>query len=355
MLHSLRLRFLAFTFVALAAAVSAATFPGKTWEVAATPESHGFSAAKLTAAREFSATLKTSAVMLVHDGVVVSQWGDVDKKFNTHSIRKSFLATLYGKPVREGKIDLEATLAKLGLDDVPPLTDEEKQATVRDCLKARSGIYHPALYESTGMKKLKPERHTQRAGTHWYYNNYDFNITGAIYEKATGRKIFEAIQEDIAGPIGMEDYSPADGQYVTGEESIYPAYPFRVTARDLARFGVLMMNRGNWNGRQLVDAAWIDESTRYHSDATLYSTSGYGYMWWVARDFNKFPHLPHARLPEGSYSARGAGGHHVIIIPDYKLVIVHRVNTDTGVRDEVSSANVGRLVKMLLEARTGAQ
>lgn len=340
-----------FVFSLLTSAAAAATFPGKTWEVAARPEEQGFSSAKLAAAREYSTTIKTAAVMIVHDGVVVSQWGEVDRKFNTHSIRKSFLATLYGKPVREGKIDLDVTLAKLGLDDKPALTEEEKKATIRDCLKARSGIYHSALYETEGMKKLKPERSTRAPGTFWYYNNYDFNVSGFIYEKLTGRKIFEAIDQDIAKPIGMEDYSPADGQYVTGEESIYPAYPFRVTARDLARFGLLMLNRGNWNGKQVIDAAWVDESTRYHSDATLSSTSGYGYMWWVARDHNKFPHLPHAKIPEGSYSARGAGGHHVLVIPAYKLVIVHRVNTDTGVRHEVSSANFGRLVQQILAAR----
>lgn len=329
---------------------AAGEFPGATWTVAAKPEDRGFSAAKLAEARAFAGTINTDAVMVVHDGVVVTQWGDVDQKFNTHSIRKSFLAELYGRAVREGKINLDVTLAQLGLDDEPPLTDAEKQATVRDCIKARSGIYHPALYESTGMKKLKPERHTQRAGTHWYYNNYDFNIAGTIYEKLTGKKIFEAIDAEIAKPIGMQDYSPADGQYVRGEESIHAAYPFRVTARDLARFGLLMMHGGQWNGRQVIDAAWVAESTRYHSDAALYSTSGYGYMWWVARDYNKFPHLPHARIPEGSFSARGSGGHHVLIIPDYKLVIVHRVNTDIRGRD-VSSSDFGKLVSLILDAR----
>ena len=51
-----------------------------------------------------------------------------------------------------------------------------------------------------------------------------------------------------------------------GEDSIHPAYPFRVTARDLARFGLLMLHRGQWNGRRVIDADWVDESTRYHSD-----------------------------------------------------------------------------------------
>ena len=253
-------------------------------------------------------------------------------------MRKSFLSALYGAPVRSGAIRLDATMAELGIDDVPPLSAAEKKATVRDCLKARSGVYHPAWYETAGMKALKPPRFSERAGTHWYYNNWDFNVAGTIFEHATGRKIFEAIQEDIAGPIGMEDYSPADGKYERGEDSIHPAYPFRVTARDLARFGLLMLHRGQWNGRRVIDADWVDESTRYHSDAALYSSDGYGYMWWVARNFNKFPHLPGVELPEGTYSARGAGGHFVLILPAYHMVIVHRVDTDISGRSVSNEA-----------------
>jgi CubicO group peptidase (beta-lactamase class C family) len=290
--------------------------------------------------------------MVIHDGVVVSQWGAVAKKFNTHSMRKSFLSALYGEPVRSGAIRLDATMADLGIDDVSGLSVEEKKATVRDCLKARSGIYHPALYETSHMKSLKPPRHSERAGTHWYYNNWDFNVAGTIYERATGRKIFEAIEAEIARPIGMEDYSAADGTYERGADSTHPAYPFRVTARDLARFGLLMLNRGAWEGRQVIDAAWVEESTRFHSDATLYSADGYGYMWWVARDHNKFPHLPGVTLPEGTFSARGAGGHFVLVIPSFRLVIVHRV--DTYVRgQEVSDRKFGQLVKLILDARQG--
>ncbi len=334
---------------ALTAAVPA-VFPGKTWSVAAKPEEVGFQTKGIAAAVAYSKTIQTAAVMIVQDGVVAAQWGEVDRKFNTHSIRKSFLSALYGAPVRSGVIKLDATMAELGIDDVSGLTDEEKKATVRDCLKARSGVYHPALYESAGMKKLKPARHSERAGTHWYYNNWDFNVAGTIYEKATGQKIFEAIDAEIARPIGMEDYSPADGKYERGEESRHAAYPFRVTARDLARFGWLMLNRGSWNGRQIIDAAWVDESTRYHSDATLYSSDGYGYMWWVSRNFNKFPHYPGVELPEGTFSARGAGGHEVLIIPSQRLVIVHRVNTDVR-GAAVSSAQFGKLVKLILDAR----
>ncbi|HEX8059566.1 MAG TPA: serine hydrolase [Cyclobacteriaceae bacterium] len=328
---------------------SKTSFPGNTWELISKPEAMGFSTPALLKARQYGDSINSAAVMIVVSGKLVYQWGEVATRYNTHSIRKSFLSAFYGKYVKQGLINLDATMADLGIDDNPPLSDEEKKATVRDCLKARSGVYHPALYESAGMKKLKPAQYSEKAGTHWYYNNWDFNVLGTIFEKQTNKKIFETIDEDIAKPIGMEDYSPADGTYVSGEESIHRAYPFRVTARDLARFGLLMLNNGNWNGRQVIEKAWVEESTRYHSDATLYSSDGYGYLWWVSRDFNKFPHLPNVKLPEGTYSARGAGGHYVLIIPAYDMVIVHRVNTD--IKDNsVSSPEFGKLVNLILKA-----
>ena len=98
-------------------------------------------------------SIDTAAVMIIDDGVVVSQWGEISKPFNVHSIRKSFLSALYGTAVARREIDLYATLEHLGVDDnEPSLTPEEKQARVIDLLKARSGIYHAALYESPAMK-----------------------------------------------------------------------------------------------------------------------------------------------------------------------------------------------------------
>ena len=336
-------------FSALCAAGT--VFPGAEWENAARPEDAGFSSEKLAQAREYADEIKSAAVVIVSGGRIVYEWGEVERKFKTHSMRKSFLSALYGRYVREGVIDLDKTMAELGIDDVPPLSEEEKRATVRDCLKARSGVYHTALYESARMKKLKPARHSEKAGTHWYYNNWDFNVLGAIFEKQTGKKIYEAIEEEIARPIGMEHYTAADGYYVTGERSIYRAYPFRITARDLARFGWLMLNKGNWDGAQVIDADWVEESTRYHSDAALYSRSGYGYLWWVARDFNKFSLQLGASVPEGTFMAHGSGGHSVLVVPEYDLVIVHRVDTDVRGGKRVSKEEEGRLVGLILNAR----
>ena len=117
----------------------------------------------------------------------------------------------------------------------------------------------------------------------------------------------------------------------------------------MARFGLLMLRKGNWNGKQVIPEDWVEESTDYYSDAALYGSDGYGYMWWVAKDNNNYPHLPNVKLEEGTYSARGAGGHYILIIPDHDMVIVHRVNTFE--RNNVSSYQMGTLVKMILDAK----
>ncbi|MCK5056792.1 MAG: serine hydrolase [Candidatus Aminicenantes bacterium] len=326
------------------------TFPGKTWKKIDKPEKSGYSAEKLKAVKDFTKSINTAAVVIVVKGVILDEWGDVTKKFQTHSTRKSFLSAVYGNYVKKGIIDLKKTMAELGIDDEPPLSEEEKKATIRDCLEARSGIYHPALYESQSMKALKPERYSQKPGTHWYYNNWDFNVLCTIFEHLTGKKFFDALKTDIADPIGMEDFKVEDGMYFTGKESIHPAYPFRITARDMARFGLLMLRKGKWQDKQVIPEEWVDESTGYYSDAALYSSDGYGYMWWVAKDNNNFPHLPNVKLKEGAYSARGSGGHYLLVIPEYDMVIVHRVNTDVR-GNYVTPGNMGRLIKMILDAK----
>jgi CubicO group peptidase (beta-lactamase class C family) len=184
-------------------------------------------------------------------------------------------------------------------------------------LQARSGIYHPALYETPGMTARRPPRFSHAPGSFWYYNNWDFNALGAIYERATHGSIFDALAGQIAGPIGMQDYRPQDGTYVRGPASDIPAYPMRMSARDLARFALLYLNNGAWHGQQIVPAAWVRDST------TAWSTSrageGYGYLWWLPRP---------GVLPPRSFFAWGAGGQYAFVIPEHDLVVVSRVDRD---------------------------
>ena len=329
--------------------VMSQTFPGQTWQIASTPEDYGYSLEGLTKAEDFARNLNTAAVIIVVDGVIIYEWGEVTKKYWAHSVRKSFVSTLFGNYIEQGIIDIDKNLGEIGIDDVPNLTEREKSATIRDCLKARSCVYHDCIRRK-GSKARGPEDLKLPPGTHFLYNNWDFNVLGTILEQFTGKDIFRLIEEDIARPIGIEHFSAADGQKMTGEASIHPSYPFQITARDCARFGLLMLNNGNWNGKQVIPAQWVRECTTYHSDATRSYNDGYGYMWWVVKKNNKYPHYPNVDIPEGSYSARGRGGHHMLVLPEYNMVIVHRVDTFRE-GNSVSKEDFGSLVKLILDAK----
>jgi CubicO group peptidase (beta-lactamase class C family) len=326
-------------------------YPGKHWTQAAKPEDRDWSSEKLAAAKAYADSLDTAAVVIVEDGIIVSQWGETATKFNVHSIRKSFLSALYGIAVAKGQIDLNATLDQLGVDDnEPSLTPVEKQARVIDLLKARSGIYHAALYESPGMKAEKPPRGSHPPRSFWSYNNWDFNALGTIYEKLTHDPIYHSFDAQIAQPIGMEDYDPKEQEYATGPDSIHRAYPFRMSARDMARFGLLYLRNGKWRDSQLIPAQWVRDSTTAYSVADgnpRDGYSGYGYLWWIAVNGN---HYPKVQVPDGSFSAWGAGGHFIAVMPALNLVVVHRVNTDDPAK-RVTLEQFGQLLQLILAAK----
>jgi CubicO group peptidase (beta-lactamase class C family) len=328
---------------------AAAKFPAAAWTVLDSPSDAGWSVEALDGARRFSESIQTAALMVVEGGRVVAQWGDVARRYKCHSIRKSLLSALYGLHVENGTIDLAKTLADLGIDDREGLTPLEKAATVLELLMARSGVYHPAGHETQRMVNIKPARGSHGPGTWWCYNNWDFNALGTIFEQVTGRKIFEEFRDRIAAPLQMEDFrydeSHRDGEYAAFDVSIHPAYPFRMSARDLARFGLLFLRGGMWNASRILPEKWVRMSTRSYSPAG--ERGGYGYMWWVAeRDV----HFPQMSVPPGTYSARGAGGHYVVVIPSRDLVVVHRADTDAKGR-EVGSLEVGALLERILEAK----
>jgi len=313
-----------------------------TWEMIADPESVGWSTEGLQEAYEFSQNMDTAALMIIYQGKVLYHWGNLTRKYWVHSCRKSFMSALYGIHVDEGTIDLSKTMADLDINDNPPsLSDLEKTATVQMLLQARSGIYHPAAAEAPSMKSARPERHSHAPGTFWYYNNWDFNVLGTIFEQETGTKIFENLKERIANPIGMEDFEVSDGHYQLESLSIHPAYPFRMSARDMARFGLLFLNNGVWEGNRIISEDWIKESTTSYSDTE--TGGGYGYMWWITGG------LVLSNLEEGSYFASGYRGHYIFIIPDMDVVVVHRVNTDSD--DIVNSVEFLYLLGMIIDAK----
>jgi CubicO group peptidase (beta-lactamase class C family) len=299
-----------------------------------------WSGEKLEAAAVYAEKIGSAAVLVLHDGEVVFSFGDVTRKYMCHSIRKPFLGALYGIYVEKGLIDLSWTLEKLNIDDIPPsLTAGEKKATIRDLLLSRSGVYHQAAGEHPVMIAARPQRGSHPAGTYFYYNNWDFNALGTIFERITGKGIFTAFEEDIAGPIGMEDFRTADCKYTYERaKSEHPAYFFRLSARDLARFGLLYQNYGMWNGEEIIPKEWVLEST------TAYPVENpggdpYGYLWRIIP--------PEAGYGHGFYHS-GLGVHLLAVLPERKLVLVHRVDTDQDFNIKWSD------IKVLMEMIAGA-
>jgi len=318
-------------------------YPGNHWLKYENPEAAGWSGKKLEQAKKLWEECGSDAFMVIDDGVVVVAWGDVTRRYMCHSVRKSFLSALYGVFVGEGRIDTSATIEDIGIDDKPPLTELEKSARVADLLKSRSGVYHPAAYETPSMKKRRPARGSKKPGSFWYYNNWDFNALGTIFRKATGTDLFEAFKQKIADPIGMDDFRLMDCYYhLEARHSIHPAYPFRMSARDMARFGLLYLRNGVWQGKRIVPAEWVKRSITPYSDVSHRKGWGYGFLWWIIKD--------RENRKCGMYMALGYGGHVIAVLPREKLVIVNRPNTYIG--DTTPMDKFLELVDALLDAKS---
>ncbi len=320
-------------------------YPGETWQKAKRPERLGWSSEKLAAAQAYSEQIGSAAVMIIEDGILVDAWGEIACNYQIHSMRKPLMSALIGIHMAEGHIDLSKTMAELGIDDKEPsLTKVEKQATLADLIKSRSGIYHPALGEAPIMKAMRPERHSHTPGTFYYYNNWDFNAVGTIFEQEIGVKIFEEFSRRIAKPLQMEDFNVDDCWYDTGTESRHRYYGFRMSARDLARFALLYLRKGRWKNKQIVSSKWVRESTATHSEIGSYQ--GYGYMWRTSEKGGPYPNI---HVEQRTFGHSGLGVHFFIVLPSRNLVIVHRVNTDKP-GPYPKSNQLGRLLWLVLDA-----
>jgi CubicO group peptidase (beta-lactamase class C family) len=182
-----------------------------------------------------------------------------------------------------------------------------------------------------------PERDSYQPGEHYYYNNWDFNVLGTILEQQTGQSIYDLFLEQIALPLGMHDYRgtyatidaedegaeipDTDGFYqYERSKSKFPAYHFRMSARDLALYGQLYLQKGEWKGQQIVPAKWIKISTHPWSVYNPQYGLARGMLWGVV--------LPRDDSGSSSFYHTGAGRHMLGVYPSSELVLVHRVDTE---------------------------
>lgn len=305
----------------------------------------------LDAFRELARSLEIKGLVVLHRGDVLVSDGDVSAADRIASCRKSFLSALFGIAVQERKIDLDQSLAKLGIDDYQPLTAVERSATIRQLLTARSGVYIPSSAETPAMKAARPARGSHAPGSFWYYNNWDFNALGEIYQRLTGQSVLSAFEHQIAGPLGFEDFDPERHARFDYDPDAprFPAYDLWLSARDMAKFGQLYLQQGGWRGRQLVPADWVSLSTR-----PIYLTgragilSGYGYLWWGDID----PRT--SGLPPGSYTAAGNGGRYIVVMPAIDTVVAIQPIEIEGrpqARLYTQEGALDRLLKALVAAR----
>ena len=140
----------------------------------------GWSANALADAREWANGAGATAVIVLDNGQVVAEWGDTSLVSDIHSVRKSIVSVLYGIAIERGLIDRSATLDKLGIDDVPPLADRERLASIDHILASTSGIYHASVRDEDEAGRPERGLHSQAS--------FSIKTTGVSMPRAYRRR-----------------------------------------------------------------------------------------------------------------------------------------------------------------------
>jgi hypothetical protein len=181
--------------------------PGVNWEHV-TPESVGYSSARLEVLRAWLKTRPTTSMMAVYKGKVIFEYGDTALATNVASVRKSVLDILFAAELKNLPENLNnSTVVQLGLQDKVPFVHPEELANFDQLLTCRSGIFIPN--GNGDQDPIAPKRGSEYPGTYFFYNNWDFNALGTAFEKMTHKDIYDALRDDIAVPIGMQDFDRA--------------------------------------------------------------------------------------------------------------------------------------------------
>lgn len=333
-------------------------FPQKSWETVK-PESVGYSSAKLDALRAWLSTQQTTALHVSVGGVAFFEYGDLKRVSKVASVRKSVLAMLFGKYVENGTINLRKTVEDLGLNDVQAFLPIEKHATLEHLLTARSGIYLPTANKE--LTDLSPRRASQAPGTYFQYQNWDFNAAGTAFETLTGKDIFAALEDDLAKPIGMQDFD-RKLQRKNDEMPItkHPEYAMYLSTRDMARLGLLMLADGRWGDQQVMPKGWASRITTLVTPfSEIHPMSigafrsqigrwGYGMLWWAW----DAPILSDSVTGDyqGAFSAIGSNGQYITVLPAREMVFTHKVDFDQDGGRHITPSEFHTLLQMVLDS-----
>ena len=287
-----------------------------------TPEAEGItSSAILDFLREADAQLDSLHSMMIvrHGRVIAEGWWKPYAAEHPHlmfSVSKSFTSMAVGLAITEGRLTLDDLIVDLLPDDLPAeMTPRLATLAVRHLLTMTTG-------HATDTVSLADESHGENwakailaqpldftPGTHYVYNSGASYLLSAILQRLTGERLFDYLTPRLFEPLGI-----ASASWQSCPRGIDAGgWGLSITTEDLAAFGQLLLQRGEWNGRQLVPARWIDEATSAKVDTSgtdhdLDGRQGYGFQFWRNR--------------LAGYRADGAFGQFCIVLPQQDAVVV---------------------------------
>ena len=344
-------------------AVDCTPLPGDDWEVS-TPTEQDLDPMLVAEVYYNAAELETIySLLVIKNGYLIAEdyfnEGSVEQKDRLQSATKSYTSALVGIALDQGYL---SSVDQKMLDFFPELagqiTDPRKeQITIRDLLQMRAGYpweeTDPALWEGLLLGHYPPltEEFPLIAdpGTEFNYSNLSSNWLGIIVDRATGTNLSAYAEENLFLPLGVEA-----GEWGTDAEGHNNGCAdLHMTARDAAKFGLLYLNEGIYEGKQVVPADWVyDSLQRYSEDINLtggfpanwslsISDIGYGYQWWSAR------------AGEHHFDfAWGHGGQLIVLLEELDMVIVvtaypfYLEHTSEAWKHELANVNlVGEFIK----------
>jgi CubicO group peptidase (beta-lactamase class C family) len=332
----------------------AQSFPGEKWESLDVNIS-GWNVELLSQADSTARKIGTSSYIVIHHGKIIHSMGNTSSPSQIYSIRKSILNMLFGMSEKECKLSMKSSMSELKISDIDSngvsgLLPIEKQATVLDLMKSRSGIYHPSAYEDPKLSLKRPARGTVKPGEVFNYNNWDFNALGSIFNQYCGNDVFSAFEEKIAVPLKLQDFSKRRHTHWVFDRALseHPAYTFQLSTRDMARIGLLMLNKGMVKEKQHIPFDWIKQSTRIYSPFDTGSNRGYGLLWWVGGDADLWWEKAQTGSRDFVFYAEGNYGQYILINPRLNMVIAHKVDTAfKSSLKRVSRSDVTQLVNLI--------
>jgi len=287
----------------------------------ATPQEAGLDPKRIAAGiQDLRKERGTACLVVVHDGLLIAEasfhGADCTRARNVKSISKSLLSALVGIALRDHLISgLDQNLGVLLPKRIAGVSDKRKRKiTLRELLTMTSGLastsfgaYGDWVASSDWVRYVLDRRLVAKPGSEYAYSTGNAHLVSAILTRVAGTSTLRYGRGKLFVPLGLRVLRwrrDPQGIYLGGND-------MWVSALDLARFGQLYLQDGEWEGKQLVPREWVRESTRPHSRGWPERFGGYGYLWWV---------------PEGhtgeAFFAEGSGSQYVYVSRPARMVIV---------------------------------